>query len=74
MVYIIGERTVQQQIQGEYQILDTEPFLNQNSGQTRHARGPVYESSVSYILLLRWLFQAILMNNGCSELVLFGRT
>ena len=39
----IGER---QQLQGVYQILDTEPYIYQNRGQTRHARGPVHESSV----------------------------
>ena len=38
----------QQQLQGMYQILDTEPYLNHNRGQTRHARGPVHDSSVSY--------------------------
>ena len=31
-----------------YQILDTQPYLNKNIGQTRHARGPVHKSSVSY--------------------------
>ena len=36
----------------KYQILDTEPYLYQNRGQTRHARGPVHESSVSCIHFL----------------------
>ena len=43
----IVERTEQ----GVYQIVDTEPYLNQNRGQKRHARGPVHDSSVSYIRL-----------------------
>ena len=42
-----GDRTKQQQLQGVYQILDTEPYLYENRGQTRHARGPVHDSSVS---------------------------
>ena len=45
----IGERTEQQQLQGVHQILDTEPYLYQNRGQTRHSRGPVQDSSVLYI-------------------------
>ena len=39
---IIGERM-------EQQILDTEPYLNQNRGKTRHTRGPVYDSSISFM-------------------------
>ena len=44
-----GDGTEQQQLQGVYQILVTEPYLNQNRGQTRHARGPFYDSSVSFM-------------------------
>ena len=44
-----GERPKQQQLQGVYRIVVTEPYLNQNRGQTRHGRGPVHESSVSCI-------------------------
>ena len=46
---VIGERTELQQLQEVYQILDTEPYLNQKRGQTRHSRGPVHESSVSCV-------------------------
>ena len=42
----IEERNGQQQLQGVFKIVVTEPYLNQNRGQTRHAR----DSSVSLIL------------------------
>ena len=49
---IIGNGTEQQQLQGVYQILDTETYLSQSEDRlgTLEARGPVHHASVSFIL------------------------
>ena len=54
----------QQQLQEVYQILETEPYLNQNRGQTRHARGPVHNLSVSYMSCI----QMVVWAGVCFEL------
>ena len=52
---------------GVYQILDTEPYLNQNRGQIRHARGPrfiCFINIVSNITVSSTFFRANQSVNG----------